>query len=389
MNRILTDIHASRESTRPDASRLDAFFIGRAIELAGLGAGRTLTNPMVGAVVCRDGQVVGEGFHEAYGLDHAETVALERAGERARGATMYVTLEPCTHHGKTPPCIDRIIDSGLKRVVVATLDPDPRMDGKGVAALRSSGIQVDVGARAEEALLSNLHYYKQRLDLGCAVTLKAATTWDGRIASKSGVRDTISGPDSRVCVHRLRAGHDAVLVGIETLLIDQPQLDCRDLDDVPVPIPIVLDTDFRFPVDYPWVDQGRRFLIVTGPDPSPEKRSEIETKGGRVIPCRVDNGRVDPSAAITALGRAGVSSVLVEGGARVLSAFLDAGLWDGLTLFLSPALFGPEGVGLADHRIDLTGASLAGVSTVGSDVRVSYVNQNRCAAMLRRLGRRR
>ncbi len=356
-------------------STADEFYLDRAIDLAWLGAGKTLSNPMVGAVVVRNGLVVGEGYHAAFGSNHAERVALDRAGEHALGATLYVNLEPCTHYGKTPPCVQRIIESGVRRVVVCTLDPDPRMDGKGTEALRSSGIEVELGRRAEQAVLLNLSYFKRSLSLGCAVTIKVATTWDGRIASGPGGGDTLTGEESRRHVHRFRAAHAGVLVGINTVLVDKPRLDCRMLDGVEAPVPVVLDTHLRFPESYRWIDEGRRFVVVTGENAPPDKRRAIEDRGGVVLLCTSDSGRVDVGSALDALFRWGLASVLVEGGAGVLTSFLVDGNWDGLHLFVAPTAFGPAGVALVERRIDARNAVLSRVTSFSRDVLLSYLNQ--------------
>lgn len=382
-NRIL---HRHRPAASGRAGETaDAFYLDRAIDLAWLGAGKTLTNPMVGAVVVKEGCVVAEGYHEAYGLDHAETSALDRAGQRAVGATLYATLEPCTHHGKTPPCVDRIVDSGVSRVVVCTLDPDPRMDGKGMEALRMQGIEVEVGCRAERALMLNLAYFKRIMTLGCAVTLKMAMTLDGCIASAAGRADTITGWEARRQAHRFRAVNLGVLVGIDTILIDAPRLDCRLLDGVKSPVPVVLDTRLRFPDRYPWIAEGREFLIVTGPNPDPDKVRKLEQARGEVIRCELSGGRVDIACAMELVAKRGISSVLIEGGAKVLASFLAPGLWDGLHLFMSPTLFGPEGVNLVGERVDVGESFLANVGQVSGDVLTSYLNAKTRATMLERL----
>ncbi len=373
MNRILPE--GSGPSTPSVSSTVDDFYLDRAIDLAWLGSGKTLANPMVGAVVARDGRIVGEGYHEAFGLAHAETVALDRAGERARGATLYVTLEPCTHQGKTPPCVGRIIGSGVERVVVCAADPDPRMDGLGIEALRSRGIRVDVGRRAARAILLNLPYFKRMMNLGCAVTIKVASTWDGRIASRPGARDSITGMESQVFVHRLRATHEGVLIGINTLLVDRPRLDCRTLDGVQNPAPVVLDTRFRFPADYRWLEEGRRFLVITGEEPAGDKFRAIEAGGGAVLRCDKRGDRVDETLAIKTMTEWGISSILVEGGADVLTSFLGSETWDALRLFVSPGVFGPEGVTLVNSLVDPGDAVLAGVESFGQDVLISYLKR--------------
>jgi diaminohydroxyphosphoribosylaminopyrimidine deaminase/5-amino-6-(5-phosphoribosylamino)uracil reductase len=357
-----------------DTSTTDEFYLDRAIDLAWLGAGKTRSNPLVGAVVVKNGTIIGEGFHAAFGSSHAESVALDQAGRLAVGATLYVTLEPCTHYGKTPPCVDRIVESGVRRVVACTLDPDPRMDGRGVEVLRSAGIEVEVGRRADPALLLNLCYFKRTLNLGGGITVKVATTWDGRIASGRGEGDVISGEESRRQVHRLRAVHGGVLVGINTVLVDEPRLDCRLLGDVAPPVPVVLDTHLRFPERYPWMDEGRRFVVVSGENAPVSRKRVIEERGGVVLQVASGEAGVDLGEALSAVVGWGLPSVLVEGGARVLTNVLDGGNWDGLHLFVSPAAFGPAGVPLVERPIHAGDAVLSRVTAFSRDVLVSYVN---------------
>lgn len=386
MRKILEAAARTDGSRSPSALGVDEFFVNRAIDLAWRGAGRVQPNPLVGAVVVRDGAVLGEGFHAACGLDHAETVALDRAGN-AEGATLYVTLEPCTHEGKTPPCIGRIIDSRVGRVVIATLDPDTRMNGAGVAALRDAGMEVMVGCGAGRALLLNLGYLKKKLEMGPAVTLKMATTLDGRIASMVDTEDAISGCAARRMVHRLRANHDAVLVGIGTLMVDRPRLDCRLLDSVAEPTPVVVDTGLRFPADYRWLEEGRRCVLLTAGELDGRKVSDIEAKGGEVVRCRSKSGRVDLADGIRRLYESGIHSVLVEGGGEVFTDIVESRLWDVMHVIVSPLTFGTEGVPLTGHMIkrsEIDGA-LVGSRPVDDDVVIDMVSNRTIDALLGRL----
>jgi diaminohydroxyphosphoribosylaminopyrimidine deaminase/5-amino-6-(5-phosphoribosylamino)uracil reductase len=380
-----TALHGPRAR---DAERaIDAAFVDRAIDLAWTAAGRTHPNPLVGAVVVRGGQVCGEGCHPAYGMDHAETVALDRAGESARGATLYVTLEPCTHQGKTPPCIHRIIESGVERVVVSTLDPDPRMNGAGIAALREHGITVDVGCGADRAFLLNLRYFKKILGLPPAVTLKMAMTLDGRIASTAGKRDAVSGPRAQRHVHRLRANHDGVLVGINTLIVDRPRLDCRLLKDVASPVPIIVDSSLRVAeLGSGWF-AGRPFIAVADENVDAAKVGDVERLGGRVIRCPSRAGRIDLRAAIERLDRAGIRGVLVEGGSRVFSSALESDAWDAMQILVAPSLFGPEGVPVADRSLpaDSVRGVVVETTVLGRDVLVSYLRERALADLRERL----
>lgn len=365
---------------------VDDFFTDRAIDLAWMGAGKTAPNPLVGALVVKDGKVLGVGYHPRYGEDHAETIALHQAGRATEGATIYVTLEPCAHHGNTPPCAEHVIRSGVRRVVACTLDPDSRVNGRGLRMIRERGIEVEVGRRMERAMLLNMAYLKGKLDLAPAVTLKMAITLDGKIASRPGRRDQITSEDSRRMTHRLRANHDAVLVGIETVLTDAPRLDCRLLDGVKNPVPVVLDSRLRFPADHPWT-ADRSPIVVASPEAPEERERVLSRAGARVLRCRSAEGGVDVEATVDALRSRGVRSLLVEGGARVFSSFLRAGTWDAMFVYVSPVLFGPEGVGLSDRVMDkdAIGAVFAGASVHGEDALLGFINEKTRRALSARL----
>lgn len=326
---------------------LDEAFMSRALELAWRAAGHTDPNPLVGAVVVRDGTVVGEGYHHRCGEAHAEVEALRQAGECARGATMYVSLEPCAHHGRTPPCVDRLIASGIRRVVIPALDPDENVHGRGVAALRAAGIGVDVGCSERAGITINLGYYKRRLGLGPTVILKMALTLDGRIASVPGRRDNITGEAAHLYVHRLRSNSDGIVVGVDTVRTDDPVLDCRLAGCGITPVPVVLDGDYQLPVDNRWARENRPYVVV-GSDTGAYGdmiTSDHRSRGGRVLRCASDgDGKVDVAQSVEALEKIGIGRLLVEGGARVFTSFLQAGLWDAMFLFHSPKVFGGRGV---------------------------------------------
>ncbi|UCG52514.1 MAG: bifunctional diaminohydroxyphosphoribosylaminopyrimidine deaminase/5-amino-6-(5-phosphoribosylamino)uracil reductase RibD [Candidatus Latescibacterota bacterium] len=374
-------------ATFVDQYTVDDYFVDRAIDLAWLGVGRTHPNPLVGALVVKDGRILGVGYHQRYGEEHAETIALDRAGEAAKGATLYVTLEPCTHQGNTPPCVDHVLQSGVSRVVISTLDPDHRVNGRGVQILRKHGVEVDLGRRAERALLLNMGCFKRVMGLGMTVTLKMAATLDGRIASRAGSRDDITGEEARRFVHRLRAAHDGILVGINTVLVDSPRLDCRLLDSVEPPPAVVLDTHLKFPLASSWLDGNRTVVLITGPDAGHQKAKDLEEAGAHVVRCRTEGDRVELGDAIRSLLDRGMNSLLVEGGGELFSSFVDAGEWDGLFMFFSPALFGPDGVGLSDRRVDRArvGAVHAGISMISGDMMMSFVNGKTRRLLLDRL----
>ncbi len=336
--------------------------MGRALELAALGLGRTAPNPPVGAVVVRAGQVVGEGYHTAAGEAHAETMALAAAGSLARGATLYVTLEPCCHRGRTPPCTDAIAAAGVAEVRYATGDPDPRVAGGGHRALVEAGIRVEAGASEAEAR-ELLRGYLLRRRLGRPwVTAKYAMGLDGKIATRSGDARWISGEASRAHAHRLRDRADAVIVGIGTVLADDPRLTVRPVPpDGRQPHRIVVDTRLRIPLDAallgPELAAGTTVAFVA----PAAGAATLEERGLGLLPLPADaSGRVDLRALLEALGRRGDNEVLVEGGGELLAGLLAFGLVDEVQACLAPIVIGgrtagtPVG-GIGVERIDQAG----------------------------------
>jgi diaminohydroxyphosphoribosylaminopyrimidine deaminase/5-amino-6-(5-phosphoribosylamino)uracil reductase len=319
----------------------DARFMRRALALARCGAGETNPNPMVGAVVVKDGRVVGEAFHARAGQPHAEVLALERAKSRARGATLYLTLEPCAHRGRTPPCAPAVAASGVRRLVAAMRDPNPKVDGKGLALLRRAGVQVEVGLLRDEARALNERFVTAIEKRRPFVLLKAALTLDGRIATASGESKWITGAAQRREAKRLRRLHDGVLVGVGTVLADDPML---------LPLPrtrrpfhrIVLDSRLRTPPSCRLARSARRqpLWIVTTSGASPARRRALESRGANVLAVGARGGRVALPPALRALLSRGITSLLVEGGSEVLGAFLSERLCDGVALFRAPLLLG-------------------------------------------------
>ncbi|HEX6791191.1 MAG TPA: bifunctional diaminohydroxyphosphoribosylaminopyrimidine deaminase/5-amino-6-(5-phosphoribosylamino)uracil reductase RibD, partial [Candidatus Krumholzibacteria bacterium] len=298
--------------------------------LARLGSGRTWTNPMVGAVVVANGDIVGTGYHHRAGEAHAEPLALADAGHRARGATLYVNLEPCLHHGRTPPCVEAIYAAGIARVVVSALDPDPRVSGHGVEWLRARGIRVDVGCDAGPAVLDNQGYYHDRLGLGPVVTLKMATSRDGMVTRARGQRDRVTGDESQLDVHRLRAAHDAIAIGIETARIDRPRLNCRLLAGGVdrEPVIVLFDTHAASADDSSWPAPDRELVVMTGDNASLARVRALESRGARVIRCATKDGHVDVRDAFARLDAMKLPRVLVEGGPRLFASVVEADAWD-------------------------------------------------------------
>jgi diaminohydroxyphosphoribosylaminopyrimidine deaminase / 5-amino-6-(5-phosphoribosylamino)uracil reductase len=377
MNRLIDDSDA-RPSVPSASHALDRDAINRARALARLGSGRTGPNPIVGAVVVRDGREVGAGFHRRHGDVHAEVAALDAAGEAAHGATLYVTLEPCAHHGHTPPCVDRIIHSGIARVVFPAIDPDVRVRGRGMVALRAAGVQVDVGCLSDAAILDMLGFYRDRLELSPTVVLKMAVSEDGMVARAPGRRDDVTGQAARRDLHALRALHDAIVVGVETVRIDRPRLDCRLLEagvdrD---PVPVVLDTRARTPVDNAWAQAGRDYVVVCAPQTDAARVEALRRTGARVLFAAAGPRGLDLTEVMCALTAAGFKRVLVEGGPRVFWSFVDAGEWDAAWLYRSKVAFGPGGVRLFRGDDDSMPGRRVDRRSVGSDEVHGFVNES-------------
>lgn len=327
----------------------DARFMHMALTLARRGLGRTWPNPAVGCVlVTPTGQTAGRGWTQPGGRPHAETEALDRAGMAARGATAYVTLEPCSHHGKTPPCADALIDAGIGRVVVATSDPDPRVNGHGISRLRDAGIAVTLGPGAAEAQALNDGFFRRVSQGRPMVTLKLASTLDGRIATHSGASRWITGPAARARTHMLRAEHDAILIGSTTAIVDDPALTCRlpGLEHRS-PVRVILDSRLRIPLTSTLVATAaaQPTWLITGAGNESTRIAAFRDAGVDVVlaPNR-PIGRIDLAEALMALGARGITRLLVEGGAQIAASLLQADLVDRLEWFRAPSLVGGDGV---------------------------------------------
>lgn len=315
----------------------------RALDVAARGIGLTAPNPVVGAVLVRHNAVVGEGGHRHAGAPHAEAVALSAAGTRARGATCYVTLEPCAHHGRTPPCADALIVAGVSRVVVACGDPNPLVDGRGLARLRSAGIEVTIGVREAEARALNRGFFCFVTRGRPHVTLKSALTLDGKIAGADGTSRWITGEAARAEAHRMRFAADAVLVGVGTVLQDDPELTVR-FPGLPAkePFRVVADSRLRTPPRARLLEAGQASRVViacVAPAPT-EPAARLRARGVRVLALPGDAGRVDLGALLVALARLDVMAVLAEGGAELGGALVDQGLVDRVAFFVAPRLLG-------------------------------------------------
>ena len=327
---------------------VDVQYMQEALELARGGLGLVSPNPLVGCVLVKDGAVVGQGYHQRFGGPHAEVYALQEAGPLARGAVLYVNLEPCSHTGKTPPCADAVIQAGVSRVVAALRDPDPRVDGRGLSRLAAAGIAVTVGVCEAEARKLNEVFIKYTTTRRPFVTLKSAITLDGKIATHTGASQWITGELARQEGHRLRHAADAILVGIGTVLQDDPRLTTRLPDQQGAnPLRVIVDSTLRMPLQAQVTDvaSDRRTLIVTTARAPVAHSAALRTRGVEVV-ClpAYDDGRVDLEALCYYLGERGVASVLVEGGATLSATLLRRRLIDKVLLFVAPKIIGGDGI---------------------------------------------
>lgn len=355
----------------------DERFMAMALELARSAKGQTSPNPLVGAVIVQDGQIVGMGAHLKAGEPHAEVHALRMAGEKAKAATLYVTLEPCSHHGKTPPCAEAVVAAGISRVVVAVLDPNPLVAGKGIRLLRDAGVEVTVGVCETEATVLNevfFHYIRTRQPF---VIVKTASTLDGKMATATGHSRWITGEAARSEVHELRRTHDAILVGVGTILADDPELTARVGGERfgRQPVRIILDSELRTPLTARIVaDHLAPTWIFTTPAAPVEKRIELETKGLTVI---VLDAPLQVTDVLRELGEREITSLLVEGGAEVNGSFLQAMAIQKIISYislklvggsLSPTSYGGVGFATMDKAVTLTNTSIEQVSE--QDIRI-------------------
>ncbi|HVL32889.1 MAG TPA: bifunctional diaminohydroxyphosphoribosylaminopyrimidine deaminase/5-amino-6-(5-phosphoribosylamino)uracil reductase RibD [Actinomycetota bacterium] len=348
----------------------------RALTLAARGLGRTSPNPVVGAVVVADGVVVGEGWHKGAGLAHAEIEALAEAGERARGATLYVTLGPCTTHGRTPPCTPAVIAAGIARVVVATLDPNPAEATGCVPQLDAAGIEIRAGVLEDEARALIAGFAKRVTTGRPLVTVKIAASLDGRVAAADGSSRWITGPGARRDAHRLRAAANAVVVGIGTVVADDPALTCRLRGyDGPQPVRIVLDSTGRTPLDASVLDGSAPTLIATSSKATDEVTSALHARGAEVVRFPTRDGRVDIAKLLEELGARGMTDVLVEGGPSVTGELVERHLADRYVFYFGAKLLGQVGLsaiaGLVVPNIaDARELTITGVRRLGSDVKI-------------------
>ena len=353
-----------------------------ALRLADRGLGRTWPNPAVGCVVVRDGRIVGRGWTQRGGRPHAETEALRRAGAAALGATVYVSLEPCAHYGRTPPCTMALIQAGVRRVVAATLCPDRRVDGQGVAQLRQAGVEVELGVLHAEAEALNAGFFLKERAGRPLVTLKLATSLDGRIATRTGASQWLTGEQARARGHWLRATHDAIMVGSGTALADDPALTCRlpGLEDCS-PVRVVLDRRLRLSPTSRLAATARDVptWLITGSPLAPARADALRERGVELIELAASEGEgLDLMAALAALAARGITRLLVEGGAGLATVLLRARLVDRLAWFQAPLLLGGDGraaIGELARDAVAEAIRLAGAQrqTLAEDTLQSYI----------------
>lgn len=342
-------------STVNKFTSFDFLMMRRALALARRGSGFVSPNPMVGALVVRGQEIVGRGWHKSYGGPHAEIEALRDSGESAFGSTMYVTLEPCNHHGLTPPCSEAVIDSGIKRVVVAMRDPNQAVTGKGIERLRESGIRVDVGLCQNEAEKLNICWIKSLKEKRPFVVVKLAISLDGKIARGDGSSKWISSTISRSQVHRLRRHCDAIMVGAETVIVDNPELTNRS-GKGRQPLRVVIDDRLRVsqfarvfkPLELNQKGYSPSTTVITTTKSGFAERSELEMAGAEIMVYEDESGGVDFRTAFQKLSEKGVQSILCEGGASLATSLVKSGLCDCLMLYVAPCLIGSMGRNFLD-----------------------------------------
>ncbi len=351
----------------------DIRFMSQALSLAEKGRGTTSPNPMVGSVVVKDGRIIGSGFHQYHGGDHAEVIALREAGDSARGATLYVTLEPCCHYGKTPPCTKAILKSGISRVVIAMSDPNPLVCGGGITILENAGIRTKTGILEDAAKKLNEAYVKYIVYKIPFLTLKLAVTLDGKLADRSGNSTWITGPETRKWVHRLRAWSDAVMVGAGTVLADDPELNVRDAEGSN-PIRIIIDESLDTPPDAR-VCSGDSCIVATSPNADVKKQAVLTDRGVTVLKLGNTVNGISLRDVLKYLGEQGIISILCEGGGMIAGSLLTEKLVDKVIYTIAPKLLGDGKDSLSgfhtggiEHALQLENTT---VETIENDIIVS------------------
>ena len=355
---------------------MDKKFMEYALELAERGRGFVSPNPLVGAVIVKEGKIIGEGYHEKFGQAHAEVNAIKNAREDVKGSTIYVSLEPCSHYGKTPPCVDLIIESRIKKVIVGMVDPNPLVSGRGIDILRKNNIEVHVGLLEEDCKRLNEVFIKY-IDTGKPFCLlKAAMTLDGKISTYTGDSKWISSEKSREYVHKLRHEFSGIMVGIETVIRDNPTLNTRIKGfQGKNPIRIVLDSRLRIPMDSNIVATANEIstIVATGEFSNLERIRKLEEKSIKIIRIPLKDGKIDMNILMEKLGNMGIDSILIEGGANVNYSSLEANLVDKLAFFIAPKLLGGKN---AKTPVEGQGIEKISSSIKIKDMKSKYIGED-------------
>lgn len=361
----------------------DAIYMKSALTLAKKGLGKTSPNPVVGCVIVKNGLIIGKGWHKRAGGHHAEVHALEMAGDEARGADVFVTLEPCSHTGKTPPCCDALIRAGVKRVVAGMGDPNPQVNGNGLKALQLAGIETLCGVLEEECRAVNRPFLKFITTGLPYVTYKCAMTLDGKIASVTGDSRWISCEASRKIVHRMRAANDAIMVGVDTIITDNPQLNVRHVKGAD-PLRIIVDSTLRTPESVTVLSAGMaQGTLIATTEENPKVHARYLKTGARLLVCSADNGKVNLSDLWSKLAGLGIHTLLLEGGSHLAGEALRLGLIDECVFFYAPKVIGSDGfspftiTGFSDMSHSIFFHDLS-IRRVGADIMVTARPESQC-----------
>lgn len=354
---------------------LDNYYMEVALNLAKKGVGKVNPNPLVGAVIVKEGRIIGQGYHEKYGEAHAEVNAFKDAKEDVKGATMYVTLEPCSHYGKTPPCVERIIENKISRVVIGMVDPNPLVAGKGIKKLQEVGIDITVGVLESRCKSVNEVFIKYITKKKPFVVLKTAMSLDGKISTASGDSKWITEKEARENVHKLRNELTAIMVGINTVIIDNPELTCR-IPKGRNPIRIIVDSNLRIPYDSKIVETAKKFktIIATTEKATKDKIHKLEALGIMVIETKAKNGKVDLKDLMTKLGEQNIDSILLEGGGTLNYSALESGVVDKVLVYIAPKIIGgtksktPVGGSGISNLKDAFKVRDLSISSIGKDI---------------------
>jgi diaminohydroxyphosphoribosylaminopyrimidine deaminase/5-amino-6-(5-phosphoribosylamino)uracil reductase len=347
---------------------MNEIYMRRALHLAAKGWGMVSPNPMVGAVLVKRGAIISEGYHRGAGKKHAEIEALDRAGRKAKGAALYVNMEPCVHYGRTPPCVDRIIGAGIKKAVIGMKDPNPLVSGKGIAKLEKAGVRTEVGLLREEAEKLNEIFVKYITTGKPFVIVKAAMSLDGKISTRDGDSRWITGEKARRLVHRIRCGVDGVLVGVNTVIKDDPQLTARYGRCSNQPLRIIVDSKCRIPLSAGVLSENPSNVIIATASLC-KNGEKLRKAGARVLRVRSRSGRVNLAQLMKELGKQGVTSVLVEGGGEIIASAVFSGIADRVLFFIAPMIVG--------GRDALTPVEGKGIGRISEAIKVNQMKVRR------------